>query len=184
MKFPVILDGDTGHGGIMAVRRLVEECIQAGLAGVRIDDQPIEGKRATRSAGMQVESLDLVLARYQAAVERKRELDPNFVVMAQCYAGEAANGGLEEALRRMKAYKEIGQVDWVQFTAPRSTDEIKQARQAVEGPFSVMQGFMPSFLSNKELLSLGVNAAWGAVPTHMVTEAALYDFVRGLCGAG
>ena len=178
VKFPVILDGDTGHGGIMAVRRLVEDCIQAGLAGVRIDDQPIEGKRATRSAGMQVESLDLVLARYQAAVERKRELDPNFVVMAQCYAGEAANGGLEEALRRMKAYKEIGQVDWVQFTAPRSIDEIKQARQAVEGPFSVMQGFMPSFLSNKELLSLGVNAAWGAVPTHMVTEAALYDFVR------
>ena len=177
VRFPVILDGDTGHGGIMAVRRLVEECIQTGLAGVRIDDQPIEGKRATRSAGMQVESLELVLARYQAAVERKRELDPNFVVMAQCYAGEAANGGLEEALRRMKAYKEIGQVDWVQFTAPRSMDEIKQAREAVDGPFSVMQGFMPAFLSNKELLSLGVNAAWGAVPTHMVTEAALYDFI-------
>ena len=127
---------------------------------------------------MQVESLELVLARYQAAVERKRELDPNFVVMAQCYAGEAANGGLEEALHRMKAYKEIGQVDWVQFTAPRSIDEIKQARQAVDGPFSVMQGFMPSFLPNKELLALGVNAAWGAVPTHMVTEAALYDFVQ------
>ena len=39
--FPVILDGDTGHGGVMAVRRLVRECIEAGLAGVRIDDQPI-----------------------------------------------------------------------------------------------------------------------------------------------
>src|SRR5437762_12754243 len=36
--FPVILDGDTGHGGLMAVRRLVRECIQAGLAGVRIGD--------------------------------------------------------------------------------------------------------------------------------------------------
>ena len=178
VRFPVILDGDTGHGGIMAVRRLVEECIQAGIAGVRIDDQPIEGKRGTRTAGMEVESLELVLSRYQAAVERKRELDPNFVVMAQCYAGEAANGGLDEALRRMRAYKEIGQVDWVQFTAPRSVDEIKQARQTVEGPFSVMQGFMPAFLSDGELLSLGINASWGAVPTHMITEAALYDFVR------
>src|ERR1043165_9853297 len=33
VNFPVILDGDTGHGGIMAVRRLVGECIEAGLAG-------------------------------------------------------------------------------------------------------------------------------------------------------
>ena len=47
VKFPVILDGDTGHGGIMAVRRLVRECIRAGLAGIRIDDQPLEGKRRT-----------------------------------------------------------------------------------------------------------------------------------------
>jgi 2,3-dimethylmalate lyase len=48
---PVIIDGDTGHGGIMAVRRLVRECIHAGIAGIRIDDQPIEGKRRTQSAG-------------------------------------------------------------------------------------------------------------------------------------
>src|SRR5438270_9646962 len=40
---PVILDGDTGHGGVMAVRRLIRECIRAGIAGIRIDDQPIEG---------------------------------------------------------------------------------------------------------------------------------------------
>src|SRR5256714_15647968 len=51
VTFPVILDGDTGHGGIMAVRRLVRECIEAGLAGVRIDDQPVEGKRRTQAAG-------------------------------------------------------------------------------------------------------------------------------------
>ena len=51
VQFPVILDGDTGHGGIMAVRRLVEDCIKEGLAGIRIDDQPIEGKRGTGTAG-------------------------------------------------------------------------------------------------------------------------------------
>src|ERR687888_2748187 len=54
VKMPVILDGDTGHGGIMAVRRLVREFIEARLAGVRIDDQPIEAKRRTQSAGVQV----------------------------------------------------------------------------------------------------------------------------------
>ena len=41
VNLPVIMDGDTGHGGIMAVRRMVRECIRRGIAGVRIDDQPI-----------------------------------------------------------------------------------------------------------------------------------------------
>ena len=47
---PVIIDGDTGHGGIMAVRRLVRESIHAGVAGIRIDDQPIEGKRLPKAS--------------------------------------------------------------------------------------------------------------------------------------
>ncbi|MFM9709823.1 isocitrate lyase/phosphoenolpyruvate mutase family protein, partial [Streptomyces galilaeus] len=41
VSFPIIIDGDTGHGGVMAVRRLVRECIRAGIAGIRIDDQPL-----------------------------------------------------------------------------------------------------------------------------------------------
>ena len=35
VSIPVIMDGDTGHGGIMAVRRMVRECIRAGIAGIR-----------------------------------------------------------------------------------------------------------------------------------------------------
>lgn len=184
VQFPVILDGDTGHGGVMAVRRMVEDCIREGLAGVRIDDQPIEGKRGTGTAGMEVAPLEVVLTRYRAAVDCKRELDPNFVVIAQCYAGEAANGGLQEALHRMQLYKEVGEVDWVQFTAPRSLDEVKQARQAVNGPFSIMQGFMQPPLSNDELLALGINIAWMPRPTHMVTYAALYDYMRDYMARG
>ncbi len=44
---PLILDGDTGHGGPPAVKRLVQECIKIGLAGLRIDDQEIEAKTST-----------------------------------------------------------------------------------------------------------------------------------------
>src|ERR1700750_3286442 len=31
VSIPVIMDGDTGHGGVMAVRRMVRECIRAGI---------------------------------------------------------------------------------------------------------------------------------------------------------
>jgi 2-methylisocitrate lyase-like PEP mutase family enzyme len=96
VSIPVIMDGDTGHGGIMAVRRMVRECIRAGIAGIRIDDQTIESKRKTQSAGVEVVPLDQAIARYRAAVDMKNELDPNFVVMAQCYARDASDGTLED----------------------------------------------------------------------------------------
>src|SRR5689334_1877091 len=118
VNFPIIMDGDTGHGGVMAVRRMVRECIRAGIAGVRIDDQPIEGKRKTQTAGVEVVPIEQAIARYRAAVDMKNELDPDFVVMAQCYARDASNGGLEDALRRLSAYHEEAGVDWVQLESP------------------------------------------------------------------
>jgi 2-methylisocitrate lyase-like PEP mutase family enzyme len=177
VDFPVILDGDTGHGGIMAVRRLVEDSIRAGLAGVRIDDQDIEAKRGTTNAGITVAPVDVVLTRYRAAVDCARELDPDFVVMAQCYVGEAVNGSFEEALRRMRLYREVAQADWVQFTAPRSVDEIRQARAVVDGPFSVMESHLPAPLDHSELLDLGIALQWAPGVTHLAAQTAVYEMV-------
>jgi 2-methylisocitrate lyase-like PEP mutase family enzyme len=178
VKFPVIMDGDTGHGGIMAVRRMVRECIRAGIAGVRIDDQPIEGKRRTQSAGVAVVPLEQAVARYRAAVDMRNELDPDFIVMAQCYARDAENSGLDDTLTRLKAYKEDAGVDWVQLESPHSVDEIKQARAAVEGPFSFMKGKLPRYLSLVEHRQLGVHIAWFPGFTHHVLWAALWDFMN------
>jgi 2,3-dimethylmalate lyase len=178
VSFPVMMDGDTGHGGVMAVRRMIRECIRAGIAGIRIDDQPIEGKRKTQSAGVEVVPLEQAIARYRAAVDMKNELDPNFVVMAQCYARDAANSSFEDTLLRLKAYREQAGVDWVQLESPHSTDEIRQARSAVDGPFSFMKGKLGRFLGFDEHLALGVSIAWYPSFTHHVTWAALWDFMR------
>src|SRR6266576_1481516 len=137
VKFPIIMDGDTGHGGIMAVRRMVRECIHAGIAGVRIDDQPI--------------------ARYRAAVDMKNELDPDFVIMAQCYARDAQNSGFDDCLNRLKAYRQEAGVDWVQLESPHSIDEIKVARAQIDGTFSFMKGKLPRYLSLEEHKALGVH---------------------------
>jgi 2-methylisocitrate lyase-like PEP mutase family enzyme len=178
VDFPVMMDGDTGHGGVMAVRRMIRDCIHAGIAGIRIDDQPIEGKRKTQSAGMEVVPIEQAIARYRAAVDMRNELDPNFVVMAQCYARDAANSSFEDMLVRLKAYRTEAGVDWVQLESPHSTDEIKAARAAVEGPFSFMKGKLPRYLGLDEHLALGVNIAWYPGFTHHVTWAALYDFMQ------
>jgi 2-methylisocitrate lyase-like PEP mutase family enzyme len=178
VNFPVMLDGDTGHGGIMAVRRLVAECIRAGLAGIRLDDQPIESKRGTQNAGIEVAPLELVLARYRAAVDMKNELDPDFVVMAQSYTRDAANGGFDEFLRRLVAYKEQAEVDWVQFESPHSLEEIRTARAAVSGTFSAQKGKLPRMLSLKEHHALGLNVAWYSGLGTAVTHVALWEFLK------
>ena len=178
VSMPIILDGDTGHGGIMAVRRFVRECIRAGIAGIRLDDQPIEGKRRTGTAGLEVVPLEQAVARYRAAVDMRNELDPNFVVMAQCYARDAANGTFEDTLARMKAYETEAGVDWVQLEAPHSVEEIRAARAEINGTFSFMKGRLPRFLTLEEHLDLGVNVAWLPSFTHHVTWAAMTDFMQ------
>lgn len=178
VRFPIILDGDTGHGGIMAVRRMIRECIRAGIAGVRIDDQPIEGKRRTQSAGVEVVPTDQAIVRYRAAVDMKNELDPDFVVMAQCYARDAANGGLEDCIHRLQAYRTEAGVDWVQIESPHSVEEIRMARAVVEGPLSFMKGKLPRYLGLDEHLALGINIAWYPGFTHQVMWAALHDFMQ------
>ncbi len=159
VSFPIIMDGDTGHGGIMAVRRMVRDCIHAGIAGVRIDDQPIEGKRKTQSAGVEVVPLAQAVARYRAAVDMKNELDPEFVIMAQCYARDAANSSLEDCLDRLQAYDRDAGVDWVQLESPHSVAEIEAARARVNCAFSFMPGKMPHYLVLEEQAALGTNAA-------------------------
>lgn len=178
VDFPVILDGDTGHGGVMSVRRIVHDCINAGLAGIRIDDQSIEGKRGTGNAGIEVCPDEVAIARYRAAVDARNELDPDFVIMAQCYVGEAADGGHEEALRRMQLYEEQGGVDWVQYTAPRNLEQIKEARAVVKGPFSVMGSYIQPTPTHEQLMDCGVFIEWAGVPVLQATYVALYDLVK------
>ena len=184
VRFPVIMDGDTGHGGIMAVRRMVRECIRAGIAGVRIDDQPIEDKRRTQSSGVRVVPRDHAIARYRAAVDMRNELDADFVIMAQCYARDAENSDLEDCLGRLQAYKEEAGVDWVQLESPHSVEEIKLGRARIQGPFSFMKGKLPRFLSLEEHQKLGVTIAWFPGFTHHVLWAALWDFMNDFQSRG
>ena len=84
----------------------------------------------------------------------------------------------------MRACKEEDEVDWVQLTAPRSVEQVKRAREAVYGQFSIMQGYMDPPFSNQELLALGTNLAWMPRPTHDVTYVALYDFIEDFMERG
>lgn len=178
VDFPLILDGDTGHGGKAAVTRLVQDCIREGLAGLRLDDQPLESKQRTLSGGLVVCDIDVAIERYRWAVEARDDVDPSFVIMAQCYARDAVDGGLDSLLERLSAYDIDGGVDWVQFEAPHSIDEIAKARQSVRGWFSAMKGRLPRALTLDEHAELGLDAAWYTFLPSRVLMAECLRFMR------
>ena len=100
------------------------------------------------------------------------------MLFRSCYARDASNSSLDDCIARLKAYREEAGVDWVQLESPHSTDEIKLARAAVQGPLSFMKGKLPRYLGLDEHLALGVNIAWYPGFTHHVVWAALYDFMQ------
>lgn len=162
----------------MAVRRLVRECIEAGLAGLRLDDQPLDQKRRTGSAGISIVSRADAVTRYRVAVDARNEIDRDFVIMAQCYARNAVNGGMAEVLKRLRLYETAGGADWVQFESPHSIAEIKRARTVVKGPFSAMKGQLPRALTLAEHRALGLTAAWYTFLPDQVLKVSAWSFFQ------
>jgi 2-methylisocitrate lyase-like PEP mutase family enzyme len=181
VSFPVILDGDTGHGGPDAVRRLVAESIREGLAGLRLDDQPLESKLPTQSAGIEVVSREDAVLRYRTAVEARDAIDPSFVIMAQCFARGAVaaapgGGGVDEAAERAALYARAAGVDWVQVEGLHDAAEVARVGRDVPGWFSAtLKG---AFLSERENLDLGLAAAWHTLVPVLALQSAAYEFLQ------
>jgi 2-methylisocitrate lyase-like PEP mutase family enzyme len=176
VQFPVILDGDTGHGGPDAVRRLVAESIREGLAGLRLDDQPLESKLPTQSAGIEVISRSDAVLRYRTAVEARDAIDPSFVIMAQCFARGAVSGGTEEAAARAALYATEAGVDWVQVEGLHDVSEVGPVGAGVPGWFSAtLRG---AFLTAQQNLDLELAAAWHTLVPVLVLQAAAYEFLQ------
>src|SRR2546423_2339479 len=104
---PVIADADNGYGNAINVMRTVREYIQTGVAGIHIEDQVIP-KRCGHVAGRRVIALDEAVGKYRAADAVRRELHPDFVLIARTDARGAHGGSLGAPPRGGHAYPRAG----------------------------------------------------------------------------
>lgn len=136
VEIPVVVDADTGYGGVLNVYRTVRELERAGAAAVQLEDQ-VEPKRCGHFDGQTVVSTRDMLDKLAAALDARN--DPDLVVIARTDARESE--GFDAAIERVQAYAEAG-ADVVFFEAPRSIDEVRAIPGLVPVPcvLNVVEG--------------------------------------------
>jgi 2-methylisocitrate lyase-like PEP mutase family enzyme len=159
VDIPLICDADTGYGNAVNVRRTVEEFEAAGVAAIHIEDQ-VSPKRCGHLPGSRpVVEMDEQVGKIEAAIAARR--DPDFLIIARTDA--AAGHGLDEAIRRGKAYRDGG-ADIIFVELKSSSDVVDQLRRVtgeIDAPclVNVEEGGKLGDLSASELDALGFRIA-------------------------
>ncbi len=173
VDIPVIADADNGYGNAINVIRTVREFIGAGIAGIHLEDQ-VSPKRCGHVAGRMVVSTEEAVGKMRAADATRKELDPDFLLIARTDARGASGGSLDEAIRRANALLAAG-ADLAFVEGPISVEEVRRVCAEVQGPvFYNMTGISPRYtLEEMKALRIAVTIAPGALMR--VSLAAMHD---------
>jgi methylisocitrate lyase len=98
---PLIVDGDTGFGGVLNAMDMVRSFEEAGAAAVQIEDQELP-KKCGHLNDKNLISAEEMAAKVAAAVRARNHL----LIIARTDA--AASEGFDAAVRRAKLYLEAG----------------------------------------------------------------------------
>ena len=148
---PIIVDADTGYGGLVNLRHAVRSYEKAGVAAIQIEDQ-IFPKRCGHAKGVEVCDIQEMLKRIGVATESRNS--ENFLIIAR--TDSRLELGLEEAIKRAEAYSEAG-ADLIFVESPQTVDEVKILKQSIKTPlvFKMVPDGNLSDLNSKVLADLG-----------------------------
>ena len=94
-----------GYGNVANVRRTVEMYVQAGMAGIMIEDQ-VQPKRCGHTKGKQVVDREEAYRRIKAAVDARQRCGQDIVILARTDARGVHD--LDEAIERCKMFRKLG----------------------------------------------------------------------------
>jgi methylisocitrate lyase len=174
---PLLVDADTGwcdEGGMAAT---IQGMIEAGAAGVHLEDQ-VSAKRCGHRPGKVLVSTDEMVTRIEAAVAARS--DGEFLIMARTDA--AAVEGLDAAIGRALAYVDCG-ADAIFAEALQSMEQFRTFTQAVSVPVlaNMTEFGQTPCLSLDELRQAGVSMALYPLSAFRAMNAAalkVYEVVR------
>lgn len=156
-RVPLMVDVDTGFGGMFNIARLVKGLIKDGAAAMHIEDQ-VPLKRCGHRPNKECVSVQEMVDRIKASVDART--DDDFFIVARTDA--LAQEGMQAAIDRASAYIEAG-ADMIFPEACRDLDQYKAFVDALDRPHSVIANITefsltPGFTLD-ELRTIGVAAA-------------------------
>lgn len=151
-ELPLLVDGDTGWGGIFNVARTIKEMIKAGAAGLHLEDQVLT-KRCGHREGKVLVSPTEMQERIKAAVDARS--DANFVIMARTDA--LAVEGISSMIDRANDYVEVG-ADMIFAEAVTTLEQYREIISSVKVPVlaNITEFGKTPLFSVEELKSVGV----------------------------
>lgn len=173
---PVIADGDTGFGNAITVMRTVQEYEAAGVAAIQLEDQ-VAPKRCGHMSGRKVITMEEMVGKIQAAVKARK--DPDFCIIARTDA--RTTFGIEEALKRAKAYEEAG-ADIIFVESVETVEEMKMVHETIKVPTlaNMVEGGRTPMPTNKELEEIGYSLVIYPTASTYVTAQAMVDLFAKL----
>ncbi len=170
---PFLVDADHGYGNALNVTRTVEELETAGVAGLTIEDTllPAGFGAAGRTQLITVEE---GVGKMRAALAGRQ--DPSLVIVGRTSA--AAIAGIEDAVRRLKAYEAAG-VDAVFLAGITAREQIAVAAASIKCPI-ILGTIKPGLADRADLARLGVRVCLQGHQPFMAAVQAIHDTMKAL----
>ncbi|MDO9404619.1 MAG: methylisocitrate lyase [Polaromonas sp.] len=154
---PLLVDVDTGFGGMLNIARLVRGLIKDGAAAMHIEDQ-VALKRCGHRPNKSIVPVREMTDRIKSSVDART--DDSFFIVARTDA--LASEGLDASIERAAAYLEAG-ADMIFAEACTDLSQYRAFVDALDKPHAVMANvtefsLTPAF-TLEELAGAGVAAA-------------------------
>lgn len=179
---PLMVDVDTGFGGLFNIARLIKGLIKDGAAAIHIEDQ-VQLKRCGHRPNKALVGTQEMLDRIKSCVDART--DPDFFLCAR--TDSLANEGLSAAIDRAGAYVEAG-ADMIFAEACTTLDQYRAFVTALGRPHAVMANITefsltPTF-SLEELREAEVAAALYPLSAARAMAAAAQSVYRAILEDG
>jgi len=147
---PLMVDADHGYGNALSVMRTVEALENAGVCGLSIEDTDLPPSRDDRP---RLIPLEAGVGKVRAA--RAARADSRLVIAGR--TGAAGITGVEDAIRRARAYEAAG-ADAIFLTGVRSVEDLAELSRALARPL-ILGGSAEMGLDRAGLAAYGVRIA-------------------------
>jgi methylisocitrate lyase len=179
---PLMVDVDTGFGGLFNIARLVKGLIKDGAAALHIEDQ-VQLKRCGHRPNKALVSTEEMVNRIKSCVDART--DEDFFLVAR--TDSLANEGLSAMIDRACAYAEAG-ADMIFAEACAELDQYRSIVKALNRPHSVLANItefsMTPTFALPELREAGVSAALYPLSAARAMAAAAQNVYRAILEDG